>query len=406
MRGHEILVLTSNHGLLREQRDGQILRLLLLNGAFGHPLLSGINEMRPLERHNNEALRETIDAFEPDVIHVFSLHGLSKSLLFTLNHSRRVVVFDIFDHWLSANVREDPWLRFWNAPSLPIFAQSARTALEMSGDRGRIDGVAPTRLKKGYDRLPAVFGDGKALASVQPNSIGGFRFDHLYFCSQSLKALTEQVGFSVWNGSVIYPSISAAYFGEIKPAGTPLKKLLLVAPLNEESGIKTAFKALKIARQARPGLSLHVYGRGDSNYIAKLRSFAVANALPVEFLNVSNHQKDLPAVYKAHDILLHTPEWNEPFPFSALRAMGCGLPVIGSTVGGSGELLCHGENALTYPPGDPEQLASRIVELLISPALRCQMAQAAQEAALTRFNEAAVIDQIENFLQTAQTQTE
>src|SRR5580692_10295042 len=79
MRGHEILVLTSNHGLLREQRDGQILRLLLLNGAFGHPLLSGINEMRPLERHNNEALRETIEAFAPDVIHVFSLHGLSKS---------------------------------------------------------------------------------------------------------------------------------------------------------------------------------------------------------------------------------------------------------------------------------------------------------------------------------------
>jgi glycosyltransferase involved in cell wall biosynthesis len=315
-------------------------------------------------------------------------------------------VYDVFDHWLSANVREDPWLRFWNAPSLPLLAQSARAALEMSGERGRLDDIAPTRIKKGYERLPGVFGDGKALAAVTPNSIGGFRFDHLYFCSQSLKSLTEQVGFCVWNGAVIYPSISGAYFGDIKSAAAPIKKILLVARLNEESGVMTAFKALKIARQARPELSLHIYGRGESNYVAKLRSFAVSNALPVEFLTVPNLQNDLPAVFQAHDIALHTPEWNEPFPYSALQAMGCGVAVIGSTVGAAAELLRHGENALTYPPGDAAQLAGRIHELVLSPALRYQMTQTAQEEALTRFNEATVIDQIEAFLQNAQTQRE
>jgi glycosyltransferase involved in cell wall biosynthesis len=400
------LVLTSNHGLVYEQRDEKVARLLLLNGAFGHPLVSGVNEMKPLERHNNETLRETIESFQPEVIHVFSLHGLSKSLLFTLHNSRRAVVYDVFDHWLSANVREDPWLRFWNAPSLPFLAQSTRTALEMSGERGRLDEVAPTRMKKGYERLPGVFGEGKALAAVTPNSIGGFRFDHLYFCSQSLKALTEQVGFCVWNGAVIHPSISGSFFGDIKPATAPIKRLLLVAQLNEESGVMTAFKALKIARQARPGLSLHIYGRGESNYIAKLRSFAVSNALPVEFLTVPNQQNDLPAVYQAHDLALHTPEWNEPFPYAALRAMGCGVGVIGSAVGAAGELLRHGENALTYPSGDATQLAARIHEMLLSPALRVQMAQTAQEEALTRYNEATVIDQIESYLQNAHTQRE
>jgi len=406
LRGHAVRVLVSNHGAPSDQRGGDVERRLYLNGAFGHPLVSGFNEMKPMELHNNEALMESIEEFQPDIVHVFSLAGLSKSLLFTLEHSRRVVVFDIFDHWLSAGVREDPWLRFWNAPSLSLLEKSARAALEMSGERGRLDDCAPTRLKKGYDRLPGLFGDAKQLAAVTPNSLGGFKFEHAYFCSQALKSLCEQLGFCVWNAAVIYPSITGAYFGEIKSAKAPIKNLLLVARLNDESGVMTAFKALKIARQAKLNISLHVYGRGDSAYVAKLRSFAVSNALPVEFLNVSNQNSDLPAVFKAHDALLHTPEWNEPFPFTPLQAMGCGLPVIGSTVGAAGELLRHGENALTYPPGDAEQLAARINELILSPALRFQMAQTAQEEVSSRFSDVTVMDQVEQFLQSALTQTE
>jgi glycogen synthase len=405
LRGHTILVLTSSHGLRTEQRDGEVERRLQLNGVFGHPSVTGVMELKSLEIHNNEALGEVLDQFQPDVVHVFSLLGLSKSLIFTLHNSKRAVVYDVYDHWLSANVREDPWLRFWNAPSLPFLEQSKRKALEMSGERIRLDSSAPTRLMRGYDRVPGVFGEGKDRAAVAPNSIAGFRFDHIYFCSQTLKNLTEQVGFCVNHAEVIYPGITAAYIGDIKPAGAPMKKFLIVARLNEESGVMTALKGLKIARAAKLDVVLSVYGRGDSSYVADLRSFVVSNKLPVEFLNVSNQNTDLAAVYKQHDVLLHTPEWAEPFPFNALEAMGCGLPVIGARSGGMEELLRHGENALTYPSGDAAQLAARMQELLISPALRCQMAETAQADVLARFNDTTVIDQIENFLSNAQAQT-
>jgi len=114
---------------------------------------------------------------------------------------------------------------------------------------------------------------------------------------------------------------------------------------------------------------------------------------------------DLASVYKRHDALLHTPEWAEPFPLTALQAMACGLPVIGSTAGGAEELLRHGENALTYPPGDAEQLAARIQELQLSPALRCQMAETAQTEVMSKFNDTVVMDQVENFLTVSQAQT-
>ena len=138
LRGHSIFILTSSHGLNSEQRDEQIHRSLELNGVYGHPSVTSFLQLRSLELNNNAALRQAIEQFAPEVVHVFSLLGISKSLLFTLRNTRLPVVFDVFDHWLSANVREDPWLRFWNAPALPLLSQSARAALEMAGERGRL----------------------------------------------------------------------------------------------------------------------------------------------------------------------------------------------------------------------------------------------------------------------------
>jgi glycosyltransferase involved in cell wall biosynthesis len=400
LRGHSIGILTSSHGLLKEQVDRETHRRLSLNGAFGHPLVTSYAQMKNMEMHNNSVLKEAIEEFQPDVVHVFSLAGISKSLVFTLYNSKLPVVYDVFDHWLSANVREDPWLRFWNAPSLPILAQSSRKALELSGERGRLDDCAPTRMRRGYERLPALFAD-----KFEPNTIGGFRLDRIYFCSRALKQLTEQMGFCVSLAEVIYPGITSAFIGDIKPASAPMTKFLVVGRLDKHSGVMTALKALKLARKAGLKISLDIYGRGETSYVAELRSFVVSNQLPVEFLNVSNANSDMSGVYKQHDVLLHTPEWAEPFPFTPLEAMGCGLPVIGAISGGAEELLHHGENALTYPPGNAEQLAARIQELLVSPALRCQMAEAAQSEVMEKFNDATVIDQVENFLTVSQSQT-
>ncbi len=167
----------------------------------------------------------------------------------------------------------------------------------------------------------------------------------------------------------------------------------------------TAFKALKLARAAKLEVTFHLYGRGESSYVAALRSFAVTNQLPVEFLTVSNLTTDMAAVYKRHDVLLHTAEWAEPFPLTPLEAMACGLPVIGTTAGGAEELLRHGGNALTYPPGDAAQLAARMQELLLSPALRFQMAETAQGEVMTKFNDTVVMDRVEKFLTVSQAQT-
>jgi len=397
LRGHTILVLTSNHGLNTEQRDEEAHRRLLLNGSFGHALVAGFRALQDIEEHNNRVLRETIAEFQPDLVQVGSLRGLSKSLMFALRNSRLATVYDIADRWLADELREDPWLRWWNAPG----ANLVRASLELAGQRNRLDATAPTRMMKGIDRIPEVYGPPAVVAGVQPDSIAAFRFDRVYFCSRALKQTTEQAGFLVSHGEVIYPGIPTQHFvGEVKPLSAPVNKLLVVSRLDEQSGAITAVRALLEARQNNAQATLSIYGRGESEYVSQLRSLAVQNSLPVDFLTVSNQNRDLAAIYRQHDALLYTAEWEEPFATVPLEAMACGLPVIGACTGGGRELFRHGENALTYSPGDARELAARIQELQMQPALRRQMAETAQADVQSRYNETTVVDQIENYFNT------
>jgi len=395
LRGHAILTVTSNHGLNREQRDEEIHRRLLLNGVYGHPRVSGFRALQRLEEHNHRVLGEAIAEFQPDLVHVWSLRGVSKSLIFALRNSRLPTVYDMGDRWVAEDLREDAWLRWWNAPG----ANLVRSSLELAGQRNRLDATAPTRMMRGLDRIPEVYGSPETVANVQPDSIAAFRFDRLYFCSRALKQTTQQAGFGVSHGEVIYPGIPTQHFvGEIKPASAPVKRLLIVSRLDEQSGVITAAQALLQSRQNKAPATLSIYGRGESDYVSHLRSFVVQNSLPIEFLTVSNQNRDLAALYRQHDALLYTAEWEEPFATVPLEAMACGLPVIGASIGGARELFRHGENSFIYSPGDASELASRIQELQMQPALRRQMAETAQAEALSKYNETTVVDQIENYL--------
>src|SRR5262249_36270355 len=154
-----------------------------------------------------------------------------------LRHSRLPTVYDVADDWLSTGIRHDPWLRWWNAPG----ANLARSALELSGQRHRLDDIAPTRLMRGYERLPEFYAEDASAGQVAPNSIAAFRFDRLYFCSLSLKQQTERAGFRVSHAEVIPPSIATQlYVGDVKPAAAPMEKFLVVARLTQASGVLTA----------------------------------------------------------------------------------------------------------------------------------------------------------------------
>lgn len=392
-RGHQIHVLTSTWGLQTEQRDDDISRRLWLNGAFGEPLVTGYGALEEIELHNHAVLRETLAEFQPAVVHVFSLIGLSKSLIFTLHKAGVPHAFDVADGWLCPGLRDDPWLAFWNSPGPNV----RRSSLELTGGRNRLDATAPTRLTRGYDRVPELYGPE---VKPPPGGLGAFKFERLSFVSPWLKERAEAAGFRVGHAAITPPGVDTqVYFGGIKPAAAPVQKLLWAGALNDGSGLETLHRALGRLRRDGGRHTLTVYGRGESDLIARLRSLAIQQQLPVQFLTPNDQARDLAGVLREHDAFLYTREEAEPWPRFLAEAMACGLPVISSDAGSAPTLVAHDHNGLVYRAGDDEQLAARLKELGADGERRVRLAEAAQAHVDYNLNETRILDATEQFLE-------
>ncbi|BAY86593.1 group 1 glycosyl transferase [Calothrix parasitica NIES-267] len=73
------------------------------------------------------------------------------------------------------------------------------------------------------------------------------------------------------------------------------------------------------------------------------------------------------------------PSYNEGLPMALLEAMGWGLPVIVTPVGGIPELINSTENGLLINPGDVQKLSEAMQKLIESESLRFSLGNAARE---------------------------
>jgi glycosyltransferase involved in cell wall biosynthesis len=94
---------------------------------------------------------------------------------------------------------------------------------------------------------------------------------------------------------------------------------------------------------------------------------------------------DRAACLRALDIVVHASTAPEPFGLVVAEAMAAGRPVITTASGGAAELVRPGVTALTYRSGDSTSLAAAIQQLVDSPSLRSQLAEAGQLAAREQF---------------------
>lgn len=89
----------------------------------------------------------------------------------------------------------------------------------------------------------------------------------------------------------------------------------------------------------------------------------------VEELNISEKvlllgkQDSLEELYSISDLMLLLSE-KESFGLVALEAMACGVPCIGTNIGGLPELIFDGKNGYICPLGDVKEVARKSLELL------------------------------------------
>jgi N-acetyl-alpha-D-glucosaminyl L-malate synthase BshA len=91
------------------------------------------------------------------------------------------------------------------------------------------------------------------------------------------------------------------------------------------------------------------------------------------------------------------PSEQESFGLSALEAMSCEVPVIGTNVGGIPELVKHGETGYITEVGDVDKMALHAVDLLTDDPLRKKLGLQARQRVLNNFAEESVVPQYEAY---------
>lgn len=119
--------------------------------------------------------------------------------------------------------------------------------------------------------------------------------------------------------------------------------------------------------------------------LARLRGIAQECGVASRVLFTGHRDRsELRTFYAAANVFVTTP-WYEPFGITPLEAMACGIPVIGSAVGGVKHTVVDGMTGFLVPPRDPARLAERLATLHADPALARAMGAAGLRRAHSLF---------------------
>lgn len=108
---------------------------------------------------------------------------------------------------------------------------------------------------------------------------------------------------------------------------------------------------------------------------------------------------EMPDVYRASDLFVLTSE-NETFGQVFIEAMACGVPVIGTKVGGIPEIISDSYNGYLVLPNDASILAQRIESIINNNAMREDYIKAGKKTVQEKFT---LEKQFGNFMQILQT---
>src|SRR5262249_16343708 len=79
------------------------------------------------------------------------------------------------------------------------------------------------------------------------------------------------------------------------------------------------------------------------------------------------------------------PSYTEGMPNVVLEAFAAGVPVVGTAVGGTPELIENGVNGYLVPPGNESELSRRALDVLADDSRRRAMVLGARERVLRDF---------------------
>ncbi len=190
------------------------------------------------------------------------------------------------------------------------------------------------------------------------------RVDHYICPSQEVMQRHIEMGLSLERMSVI-PNACPDPITETQPKRRSQRiHVSFVGRLVQEKGAHILLNAWKrLSEPTRANAQLNIVGSGPE----QAALIAQAEGDPsVVFHGALSHADTLKHLRQS-DLLVCPSVWAEPFGLTIIEAMGAGIPVIASKLGGPAKIVAHGESGYLVEAEDVNALHQRIDELLSYP---------------------------------------
>ena len=309
LRGHDVRILTTSHGLQRAS-DGDVIRI---GKGFSMPANGSVGTITLSPRFLSQ-VGDVLDSEAFDLLHFHEpFVPFLSPILLRMSQSVNVATFHAYSGW--------------------SFSYQLGARL-MGTYAGRLHGrIAVSAAARHFiDRYFP--GDYKVI----PNGV-------------DLQRFKRAVPIARWQD------------------GT--RNLLFVGRFESRKGLLELLKAYRLLRRAGCQCRLLVVGSGPQEREAR-RYLMTRNMGGVEFLGkVADEERD--ALFKTADVYISPATGRESFGIVLLEAMAAGTPIVCSDIHGYKGVVRRGREALLVPPKKPKAIAAAVARLLSDDELRARM---------------------------------
>jgi len=333
-------------------------------------------ERRSRERRALAHLQQAVSSVQPDIIFIWDAIGLPRALLLSAERCPSATTVYYFANFLPE--LPDEYIAYWQSKSPSIVGKLTK---------GLLGPLALRQMRM----------EGKPVPLQYRNVICVSHYLRQRFVS---KGLIPESSVVIYNGVDL--SIFSSTRSDFSASRSGQLICLVAGRVVPDKGIHTvieAFGHLDRREDTKGRASLTILGDGPSDYMSCLRQRVAALGIQdlVHFM-APVQRAQMPEILARHDVLILPSEYAEPIARSMQEGMALGLLVIGTTTGGSGELLRHEHNGLVFPPADAESLAAQLALAITAPDLRARLARQGQQDIQAHFDIRMSVKKIEDYL--------
>jgi len=326
------------YALTKEKNELDIMRINLHDIDFYHDKYLNIDK-----EQIREMFRQQLYDYAPDVVHFHNIYGLSLGMVEDCKKFKIPVVMTLHDYWgiCPKNLLLDEKGSICNINDGTCSICQNHITSESGID------VSSFQRNSTYVQIYK-----KADIIISPSKYVAEKFIERSIPREKFKILKY--------------GIDLSRFKNIKKSKTKKIRISFIGQIIWHKGLDTFLQALLTLNDyEKSKIEVSIIGTGDKVFTAYCRDL-VKNLSFVKFLGKIDSEK-MHEFYGSIDLLVVPSRWPENSPLVVQEAMACGIPVLGSDLGGMPELIKDGIDGFIFKHNDVISIAEKLKSIIKNP---------------------------------------